>query len=126
MVKAVVRNYFSPDVAGRVEAWVPSTPGEVCYYLEMTIGPAGESGGDLFGVMVMSPEAEVEWDRTRGSRAGADAREGRRRLIVPEYSWERVVSEIERILARYQEEAWETLARRLARHFEWEFENYRG
>jgi hypothetical protein len=91
---AKVKDWFSPDVP-EVCKWQPQSLDDLHYYLEMTIGPDDGPGGDLFGLMVVSPQAR----RARRSSSRLDRRsEDRRHFFLTEYSWQAVLDYVNKVL----------------------------
>lgn len=89
----------------------------------MTIGPEDEPGGQLFGLMVVSPQAR----RARRLSSKLNRRsEDRRHLFLTEYSWQAVLDYVNNVLDTCQDETWPEVTRRLSRHFYWEYEGLSG
>lgn len=99
-----------------IETWQPADVADVDYWLTLHIGPAGGRGADLFYVNVLSEAA--------AHRLSADELAQRKRIIVAEYSWSAVTRAIEDILDESEGLDWDDVAGKLAKKFDWEFENY--
>jgi hypothetical protein len=100
-----------------IAEWSPESESDVFFSLCLHIGPPDEAGADLFYVDVMTPQAGNE--STRGTRVSE------RRIVVSPYSWEAVLESVRAILASCTGETWSEQSASLAKHFNWEFENYR-
>lgn len=98
-----------------IDQWVPTSDAEVHYSLCLHIGPLDEEGADLFYVSVTTPQAISEHElETR-----------QRRIVVNPYSWANVLKEVQRTLEMCGGDDWSQQSALLAKHFDWEFENYR-
>jgi hypothetical protein len=112
-----VKDWFSPDLPEEVWKWQPQSLDDVYYYLEMTIGREDSPGGDLFGLMVVSPQAR--------RACPSSSRPNRRWLFVTtEYSWQVVVDHVNKVLDTCEGETWRDVSRKLSRYFYWEYEDY--
>lgn len=90
-----------------------------CVWVELEIGPLGHDGGDLFSLMVCTPE----WLSGEIERNGA--RSGLATLIVPRINHDGVKREIESRLARLSADTWSDLAAQLSRFAISEFDGHR-
>lgn len=99
-----------------IEKWQPADPTNVDYQLCLHIGPDGEPGADLFYVNVLSEAA------ARETPAALLAR--RKHIIIYPYSWSAVVCAVDSILQQIDGGDWDEVARKLAKKFAWEFDNY--
>ena len=95
---------------------LPDDPSDCVIAFEATIGPAGDSAGELFAFTVATPAALARETRFRW---------GRGLLVVPSFSWETVDLALGRLLARCHRESWAEVAQELAKELNWEFEGYR-
>jgi len=100
-----------------IDEWTPESDSDACYSLCLHIGPPDEEGADLFYVDVMTPQAINE--HNLGKRLS------QRRIVVNPYSWEAVLESVRATLERCAGENWNQQSALLAKHFDWEFENYR-
>lgn len=87
--------------------------------LDMEIGVRGEPGADRFHIYVTSPA----W--LERSLAGGGMVDGRHTLLTTSFNYSRILAWIDRILARSAGADWTEVSARLARYFEWEFEDYK-
>lgn len=117
-MKSHLNDYVCVDLP-EVWNWVPNDPTDVYYYLELTIGKSTD-GGDLFGLIVCTPEALS----MRMTASGQQSLSGRHHLIVLDYSWDKVLQFVNDVIDKSQGKDWKDVAFRLARHFKWEFEDY--
>ncbi|MCU1480821.1 MAG: hypothetical protein JWQ19_1607 [Subtercola sp.] len=102
-----------------VDTYLPLDPAVFGIYFELSIGPEGGRGEEIFGVTVCSPgwlAEQVEWHGRPISR--------RHHLITN--VWD--ISEIRRTLTKAFEEpeaeTWNELGSTLSRLGRWEFEDY--
>lgn len=116
MIRAKLKDWISPDIP-EVWNWRTQSPGDVRYYLEMTIGTEDRRGGDLFGLMIVSPQALVKFE-------AEPAIWGRHHLIVTDYSWQVVIDHVNKVLDICKDDTWTEVAGKLSRYFHWEFEDY--
>ncbi|MCG8347040.1 MAG: Imm8 family immunity protein [Chloroflexales bacterium] len=117
-MKPIIKQYDATDVPGDVAQWTPARLEEVYFPLTLTIGEETTPGGDLFSIMIATPEA-IRAHATLGPCFFA-----RHWLIVREYRWERIMAVIQERLAACEAETWDAMVLRLARSFHWEFEDY--
>jgi len=100
-----------------IDEWEPKSDADVFYSLCLHIGSPDSERADLFYVDVMTPQAINNHNLGR--------RLSQRRIIVNPYSWEEVLKSVQAILERCTGENWSQQSTQLAKHFSWEFENYR-
>jgi len=117
-MKPHLNDYVCADIP-EVWNWVPDDPKDVYYYMELTIGTGGKAA-DLFGLTVSTPEALSKRMRTLGQQSQS----GRHHLIVLDYSWDKVLQFVNDVIEKCHGKDWEAISLRLARHFNWEFEDY--
>jgi hypothetical protein len=111
-VRPVIVNYDCWD-HDPIESYEPMDPTDVDYWMTFTIGP-DRTAGDLFQVHIVTP----------GNLRGANA--GKYAIVLNYYDWSSVLSEVEGILDRCRGRDWGETCEKLAKHFYWEYENYRG
>ena len=99
-----------------IEAWQPPDADDVDYRLCLHIGPAGQSGEELFYVNVLSDAAARRIPAARLAR--------RKHIIVSDYSWSGVMRAVNEALREAEGADWSEVAQKLARRFDWEFERY--
>lgn len=109
---------MSPDVDD-IAAWMapPEDPWSV--YIEITVGPVGSVGEEVFGFTVCNPD----WLSYRAASEGVVS--GRHLLVMTTFSWPSVQAFIESYLADIEGDTWPEVAANVARLAHWEFEDYR-
>jgi hypothetical protein len=117
-IQPIVKGYFSSDVEN-LATWNPTSPQDVYYPLELSIGTEGEDRADIFQVVVATPEAI----RSR-LMAKAKCVVGRHILLVAEQDWPSIKRFCESIVEKCADDTWPKVCSRLARSFRWEFEDY--
>jgi len=100
-----------------IDEWVPASDSDVHYSLCLHIGPPDEDGADLFYVDVATPQAINEHNLGRRLKE--------RRIVVNSYSWDNVLEKVQETLRNCGGDSWNQQSELLAKHFYWEFENYR-
>ncbi len=101
-----------------IEEWQPAAAMDVDYWLCLHVGPAGQTGAELFYVNVLSEAA------ARQLGEGELAR--RKKIVVKDYSWSAVMRAVHAILDQIDGTDWKEIAQKLSKKFDWEFENYRS
>ncbi len=117
-MKPEIKEIFSADVAD-LAAWAPNYLEDIYVGLQLMIGPAGEPGADMFQLLVATPQA-LRAHRLPGSRPSYQYC-----LVVHDYDWPEIRSKIEQIVAGCEGNDWLAIAEKLARHFRWEFQDYK-
>lgn len=100
-----------------IDEWVPESDEDVNYSLCLHIGPPDEEGSDLFYVDVATPQAI--------NRHNLGKSASQRGIVVNPYSWDSVMNAVQATLETCGGENWSQQSGLLAKHFSWEFENYR-
>ncbi|MFC1520545.1 Imm8 family immunity protein, partial [Pseudomonadota bacterium] len=95
-----------------IDKWVPDDAHDVDFWMNITVGPDSE-GGDNFQVHIVTP------NNLNGKNSSKHA------IVLNEYSWLGVVSEVEKILEQCQGHDWVSISEQLSKHMSWEFENYK-
>ena len=101
-----------PDLA----RWVPPAPDEFALPLVLEVGPLGLRGKERFELLVVTPR----WLAARHGRRGAVV--GRGKLIVFEWSFERIKAFLAREVERCAGRTWPEVARKVGRIADWEGE----
>lgn len=114
----ILKDYSSPDVAD-LERWTTRTRSDVYILVELSIGPEGKDGSDLFSVQVCTPES-----LRKRERAESIVIEDRGLLVVKDYDWDAIASHIRGIIASSAAQDWSQSSLKLLRHFRWEYEDY--
>jgi hypothetical protein len=99
-------------------SFVPADPRCFTLSLRLQIGPPDTSSADDFECNVCTPEwlKQAVWDPTWG----------RHLLVVREYDLAAIEGAIHRYVAGCSGQDWNHIARKLARVFAWEFEDYQA
>jgi hypothetical protein len=114
----VVKSYYCADI-GNLYAWNPDD-NKVFYCLDMSIGLSTEDGADNYSVIIATPEGI-------SSLSDKDMISDQiyKIILMAEYSWEKVISTIESIVAKidvvYDFDAQD----KLRSYFYWEYESMR-
>jgi hypothetical protein len=101
-----------PDLA----RWVPLEPEAFAVPLVLEVGPLGKPGRERFDLLVVTPA----WLLERHGRAGAVP--GRGKLVVFEWSYERIRAFLARKVEACSGRTWPEVARRVSEIAEWEGE----
>jgi len=101
-----------PDLA----SWSPPEPDTFAVPLVLEVGPLGLKGRERFEVLVVTPR----WLLERHGRRGAVA--GRGKLLVFEWSYQRLRAWLAREVERCSGRTWPEVARKVGRLAEWEGE----
>jgi hypothetical protein len=116
-MRAELKSMMSPDVAD-LPNWNPDP--EFSVFIQLSIGPAGERGEELFGITVCSPsglEVTLQQHDVLGGRALA---------FMTDYNYASLRSWLERQIAEASGDSWEELAVQLSRFAAWEFDDYQN
>ncbi len=101
-----------PDLA----RWAPPVPDDFSVPLVLEVGPLGLRGRERFELLVVTPR----WLQARHGRRGAVV--GRGKLIVFEWSFDRVRAFLAKEVERCSGRTWPEVARKVGRIAEWEGE----
>jgi hypothetical protein len=101
-----------PDLA----RWVPPEPDAFAVPLVLEVGPLGLRGKERFDLLVVTPA----WLEAHHGRRGAVT--GRGKLVVFEWSFERLKAFLAREVERCTGRTWPEVARKVGRIAEWEGE----
>lgn len=112
---AELRSLFSSDV----EDLASYAPGDTfCVTLRALIGPLGSAGEESFDFGVCSPN----WLAAEVEREGIVA--GRFYVIAATFDYEAIRRHVAKRIAQASGADWNEVAAKLARWFQWEFEDY--
>ena len=114
-MKVVIQEVSSTDVEDLVN-WHPSQLEDIYFPLGLILGTEGTRRGDLFYVLVASPEALRS--RTYLGKCFLN----RHLLIVREYDWPAILAEVHQVIEACESTTWLETAHKLSRWFHWEFE----
>ena len=101
-----------PDLA----RWVPPEPDDFAVPLVLEVGALGLRGRERFDLLVVTPR----WLEARHGRRGAVV--GRGKLLVFEWSYERVRAFLAKEVEACTGRTWPELARKVSRIADWEGE----
>ena len=102
-----------PDLA----RYVPPAPDDFAVPLVLEVGPLGARGRERFELLAVTPR----WLLERHGKSGAVV--GRGKLIVFEWSFERIKAFLAREVERCHGETWPEVARKVGRIADWEGED---
>lgn len=111
-MKPIIISYDCTD-HDPIEGWVPDDAFNVDLWINFTIGPDIE-GGDNFMVRIVSPKNLHNKDTAKHA------------IILNEYSWPKVVTEVASILEQCQGTSWAEVAEQLSHFMHWEYDNYQS
>jgi len=117
MMDPIIKSMHSPDV--ELQEWQPASLEDVCFLLQMEIGPAGEEGADVFDVMVATPEG-----LRRLQRQGEMFISKRALFVVAHYSVDELLRSLAELVASCDGESWVQCVQKLQRYFQWEYDDY--
>jgi hypothetical protein len=114
-MRARLKALRSDEIAD-LPGWTPADPEEFAVPLVLEVGPLGLRGRERFELLVVTPR----WLAARHGRRGAVV--GRGKLIVFEWSFERLKAFLAREVERCSGRTWPEVARKVGRIAEWEGE----
>jgi hypothetical protein len=114
-MRARLKGLHSDDIP-ELARWVPPEPAVFAVPLVLEVGPLGLRGKERFELLVVTPG----WLEARHGRRGAVL--GRGKLVVFEWSFERVKAFLAREVERCSGRTWLEVARKVGRIAEWEGE----
>jgi hypothetical protein len=114
-MRARLKKLSSDDVPDLAH-YTPALADEFAVPLVLEVGPLGLRGRERFELLVVTPK----WLLERHGKEGAVV--GRAKLIVFEWSLERIQSFLAREVERCSGATWPDVARKVARLAEWEGE----
>ncbi|HBQ20134.1 MAG: Imm8 family immunity protein [Sandaracinaceae bacterium] len=117
MIKNRIRSMSSPDV--EIGVWEPESDADVCFLLQIEIGPAGEEGADVFDCMVATPEGLRKLERP-----GQPVIATRALLVFSSFSWTELFRVLDRLIASCEGHSWVETCDRLQRYFRWEYDEF--
>jgi Immunity protein 8 len=115
-MRARLKSLRSDDIAD-LARYVPPVPDEFAVPVVLEVGPLGLRGRERFELLVVTPR----WLLRRHGKSGAVV--GRGKLIVFEWSFERIKGFLAREVERCHGHTWPEVARQVARIAEWEGED---
>jgi Immunity protein 8 len=112
-MRARLKSLTSDEVPD-LEHYVPPAADDFAVLVMLEVGPLGLRGRERFELLVVTPR----WLQRRHGRKGMVLGQGK--LIVFEWSFERIQAFLAREVERCSGETWPELARKVARIAEWE------
>ena len=101
-----------------VDEWIPEND-RVYYFLTLRIGKSGSDAADFYYVTVCTPAGIAE-AKQASAKLGPEPP-----IILHEYSWQGVLSEVESRLKSCRGFGWFDVQEKLRRQFAWEYKDYR-
>ncbi len=117
MIEPEIRDFDCMD-HDPIDEYVPDRP-DVCYWLTVAIGAAGEEGADNFQILVATPKG-LKALKQAGHKLGPEPP-----IVVEPYDWSSVYSRLEARVAKCSTHTWTFVMERLRRSFRWEYEGMR-
>ena len=117
MLYPEIKDYHSADVEN-VWLWKPNDADDVFFNLEITIGSKDSDSGDIFEVMVATPEGVK-----RHAGKISTIISSKLIIVVDNYRWDSVFHYCEKLVADCYSETWEGVVYKLSRFFTWEYED---
>jgi len=114
-MRARLKSIYSDEIED-LERFVPEDPDEFAVPLVLEVGPLGLRGRERFDLLVVTPS----WLLGRHGKRGAIL--GRGKLIVFEWSFERIKSLLSRKVEACSGSTWPEVARKVGRMADWEGE----
>ena len=111
-MRPIVKSIMSPDVDRPA---LPPDPSHCSVFIEVEIGPSGESGAEIFSFSVVTPSKLI----------GGGPVWGRGLLVLDEFSWAGVDVALSKLLRHCEGATWSEVSSQLNKELHWEFENYR-
>ncbi|MBV9494299.1 MAG: immunity 8 family protein [Acidobacteria bacterium] len=117
MIRALLCSLHSPDVLD-LPSYHPPDPECFAFLLQLMVGSTAGPGEESFDVFVCTPQWFVR------SHAPTEIVSGHHKLIVFEYDYRRLESNLRKRVEATMGETWEEVARKLERIGGWEFADY--
>ncbi|NLS19058.1 hypothetical protein HGP16_21190 [Rhizobium sp. P40RR-XXII] len=116
-MKAEVKQYSM--VGGEFSSYWPDDVTDFCIGADVTVGPEGVPGGDIFSFQVCTP-------RWLAHSAGGKPCFIRHTILMDEYDEDVLKSTVRKLVENTTGNSWEEIAKKLARYMFWEFEDYQA
>jgi hypothetical protein len=98
----------------------PADPSSFRLSITADIGPADAAGADNFSFVACTPR----WLAAQGWEDEETHLWGRHFLFLREWSYEKLVSVVNDLIAEAEGPDWQAVAARLGRYMQWEYEDY--
>jgi hypothetical protein len=115
-MQSKLKKIHSPDI-DLANYW-PEDDTNFGFLLEASIGPRDSDGADIFQFMVCSP------DWIKKTKHASKLVWGQHMLIAIEYDLPAILTELERRIEMTTGSDWGTIARKLNKIAQWEFDEY--
>lgn len=109
-MKPIIIGYDCTD-HDPIDKWVFDDVSNVDFWMNFTVG-LDHKGGDNFQIRIVTP------NNLKGKNSAKYA------IVLDEYSWTKVMAEVEVMLEKSQDTDWEGISEKLAKLMCWEYENY--
>ena len=116
-MRAKIKRFHSPDVD--LNSFAPEDPTKVGFVLQLMVGPETGDGEESFDVTVCT----AEWLRER--YADRPVVSLRHHVLISEYHYQALTTELSRLVQRCVGETWSEVANQVARIGHWELKDYR-
>lgn len=110
-----ILGFSSTDVSD-LRGWKPNERAEVFFPLCIEVGERGKSGGNLFQVVVATPEGIRSFGEKYGQLPDRNV------LVCLDYEWVQIEARVSRIVASCARDSWQESMSSLQRFFQWEYE----
>jgi len=119
-MKLEIRDFSSADIDD-VWNWNPSSHEDVFFQLEFEIGEVGQLGGNLFQLVIATPEGIRKFSKEFGTNRVPN----RNLLVIGDFDWKSLVRKLEEIIQSCERATWNESIICLQRFFQWEYEDCR-
>jgi len=116
-MKAELKNVYSPDTDD-LENYSPEKYDEFCILIQAVIGPYKGVGEENFDFIVCTPRW-IEGEIKKESMLF-----GKGYLIIKDYNYKLILRAIQDLCSRVSGDDWKTIANKISRFGDWEFEDY--
>ena len=117
-MKAKVKDLISLEIEDALENFYPADPNNFGTWVRMMIGPDDSVGAESFDVLICT----LTWLNTEYSERRIFW--GKNMLILFRYDLDEIKLHISKYVQNLSGDDWGTLAQKLSKVGEWEFENY--
>lgn len=114
--KLALKSFFCWTIED-LPRWVPASPADVHFTLDMEIGQRDEEGVNLFYVTIATPAA-LAHKAGDGEIVLAD----RALMVISEFQWDALLAHINATITDCDGPSWERSVEKLVRYFRWEYE----
>lgn len=117
-MKPNLKHIHSPDV-NDLETYLPKELDDFCLLVQATIGLPNDNSGESFDFLVCTPK----WIETLLENQKYVL--GKGYIVVREFNYNLLIETIQSLCDRISGDDWITVANKLARYGQWEFEDYK-